>query len=401
MTRPPSLRLAAFALLVLAALAIALPLLTTARSVDAPTPAEEGCRSGLTVRDGRVVAADYLTRRDGFADAADTTGGLGQRLLRVTSIADDARSPREGTLRRAVETARAQGGGYILFELPAGAQPIVLQAPLRPGSNVTVDGGCSAPRILDRSAGSAFYLDGVENVVLVGFSLSQSGFDAQEEGGDCITVRDGTDRLWVAYLALSACRDGMIDVTARRGDRHGRVTIADSLFTDHDKVMLVSAAEPAGQACFANRADKAQLQVSLLRNRFTRVAQRIPRVSGDSYVHAYGNDIAFAPRRRYSGEMSGSYGALARDGGRILSQRNRYRSLAGGRPLRGLVADPAGAREDMVCAGAGAARSEDDDIGTDLGLRPYNADRVSTQPYTLSNRATAWQAGRPTGPALR
>ncbi|MWV26657.1 hypothetical protein GRF63_01950 [Erythrobacter sp. GH3-10] len=401
MTRAFSFRLLGVALLTLAALAITFPLLSTARNAPPPQAGQGWCSEGLTVRDGRVVGANYLGRQDGFADAAGTTGGLGQRLLLVTSTADDARSAHAGTLRHAVETARAAGGGYILFDLPRDAQPITLRTPLRLGSNVTFDGGCSTPRIIDRSAGSAIYLDGVRNVVIVGITLTQTGFADQDEGGDCITVRDGADRVWVAYSAFSACRDGMIDVTAKHGDRRGRVTISDNLFTDHDKVMLVTAAAPDGASCFANGVGNAQLQVSLLRNRFVRVAQRIPRVAGNSFVHSYGNDIAFAPRRRNSGEMSGSYGGLARDGGRLLSQANRYRSMTNDKVLRGLVADGPSQKGRGICAGQGAALSVDDKFGPRLERREGNRNRVSAQSYNLSNRATAWQADRPVGPALR
>ena len=401
MTQGRPVKLLGLVLVNLAVLAVAHPLLTTARSVDSSSLQDERCLADLTVRSGTVVAADYLVRRDGFADVANTTGGLGQRLLRVTSTGDDPRSPGEGTLRHAVETARAQGGGYILLDLPRDGATITLTAPLRPGSHVTLDGGCTAPRIVDASAGSAIYLDNSDNIVIVGLTLTQTGFADRDEGGDCITVRDGTDRLWVAYSAFSACRDGMIDVTARDGDRQGRVTISDSLFSDHDKVMLVSAAAPRGAACFASAPQDAQLQVSLLRNRFVRVAQRIPRVSGDSFVHSYGNDIAFAPRRRGSGETSGSYGGLARDGGRLFSQGNRYRSLADDKELRGVVADGVSQASNRMCDGQGAARSANDDLGPRLELRETNSNRVPGPPYTLSNLARAWQGDRPVGPALR
>ncbi len=400
MARASAIRFSAVGLVLVAAAALALILLGSPRSTSAALTAVQACSTGLTLRDGRVVAADYLDRRDGFADAADTTGGLGQRLYRVTSTADNVRNPAADTLRHAVEAAKARGGGYILFDLPRGSAPIALGSPLRPGSNVTFDGGCAEPRIVDRSAGSAIYLDGVQNVIVIGVALSQSGFGDREEGGDCITVRDGADRVWVSSSGFSACRDGMIDVTARRGDRRGRVTISDNHFSDHDKVMLVTAAAPAGGACFAGDVDNAQLQVSLLRNRFVRVAQRIPRVAGDSFVHSYGNDIAFAPRRRNSGELSGSYGALARDGGRLLSQANRYRSMASNRLLSGLEAyGPR--RSDGACGGQGSALSIDDDFGPRLDVQENNSNRVSTRSFGLRDRSTAWQGGRVTGPALR
>lgn len=376
---------ALLAALVLAALAVLLSARTPEQASAAPQP----CLGDVTVRDGRAVAADYMMRRDGFADEVETTGGLGKRLLRVTSTNDDRRSPGAGTLRHAVETARSEGGGYILFDLSPAAPPIALEAPLRLGPNTTLDGGCTPPHIVDESAGSAFYLDGIRNVILTRLSLTQTGFAGREEGGDCITVRGGADRLWINAVALSACRDGMIDITADEGDRRSRVTISDSEFSDHDKVMLVSGAAIEGEACFARPVREAQLQVSLLRNRFVRVAQRIPRVSGDSFVHLYGNDIAFAPRRRESGEMSGSYGALARDGGRLLSQNNRYRSLDETRRLRGVVAS--GPQGQGTCRGHGAARSVGDDIGPQLDVREANSSQVPVEDYGLRDRTVAWQ----------
>ncbi|TIX50702.1 hypothetical protein [Alteraurantiacibacter aquimixticola] len=363
--------------------------------------AVERCEIGLTIADGRVTAARYMAAMEGFARQAGTTGGVGQRLWRVTNAKDDRRSPPEGSLRHAIAGARAAGGGYILFDLPADERELVLAAPLRPGSNVTLDGGCSQPRIIDPSAGSAFYLAGVANLVLTGFAITQTGFEDLEESGDCVTVRGGADRIWFAFMALSACRDGMIDITGSEGRGQGRFTISDSRFSEHDKVMLIDGGGASGESCFALPDKPLQVQLSVLRNSFTEVAQRIPRVSGSAYVHFYGNDVAFAPRQRASGAWSGAYGSLVTQGGRLLVERNRYRSPDSARRYRATASQALERADAPGCAADGALRGVANDVGEGLSVQDMRVEEVPSPTYTLAESATAWGRERAPGHALR
>lgn len=306
--------------------------------------AQPPCRSdGVTVTRGRVAAADFYGSMTGFARSAGTTGGKGRTLYLVNRADDPQGRPAAGTLRWAVTEATKAGGGWIGFSSQLHGRTISLASPLRLGSNLTIDGGCAAPRLVGKGRGSILYLRDSQNVVLARLRLEHSGGGAD---GDCITVSHGADRVWLAFLRLRQCRDGLIDVTRDGAKGPMRITISNSRFADHDKAMLV-AGSPLSTPCSLS-ADPIRLTVA--RNVFHNTGQRHPRVSGDALVHLKDNVIAFRPRRRANGESGGSYGTLATGGARVVVDRTLYVPPAASRRFR-LVADRAssGTSADGAC----------------------------------------------------
>jgi len=288
---------------------------------------------GVTAAGGRVTGAKFYRQMIGFAQAAKTDGGLHRKLL-VVSRADDTPGKGEtGSLRWAVTQAAAAGGGWIAFAPGLRGATIRLRAPLRLASNITIDGGCVMPRLVGAGRGSILYVRGSHNIVVSRLQLEQAGGGGD---GDCITVSHGADRIWLAYLRLRHCRDGLIDVTRDKVAGPMRVTISNNRFTDHDKAMLV-VGSPLPPPC---RTLQDPIRLTVARNIFYRTGQRHPRASGDALVHLQDNVIAFAPRKRADGQ-GGAYGTLAADGAHIKVERTLYIPPAGGRSYR-LMADQAG-----------------------------------------------------------
>lgn len=297
---------------------------------------------GVAVRGGRVVAAEFYRAMTGFAAQAGTTGGLGRARFLVTRADDPAgRAPAAGSLRDAVARANAAGGGWIAFAPALQGQAIALSAPLRLGSDITLDGGCARPLVTGQFKGSLIYLAGSRNVVIARLALEHAGPGTQ---GDCITVSHAADRVWLAFMRLRRCHDGLIDVT--RDGRPGpvRVTISNNRFLDHDKAMLVTGG-PVEPSCALSAQP---VQVTVFRNLFLRTGQRHPRASGDVFVDLAQNVIAFAPRQRAGGREGGSYGTLASDGARVLIDGTAYVAPAGTRRFR-IAADRVDAETGGSC----------------------------------------------------
>lgn len=294
------------------------------------------CRNdGLSMVSGRVTGAAHYGQMAGFARAAGTDGGLGQRIFKVRRADDVEGKGQTGSLRWAVAQAKAAGGGWIAFSPALRGAKIALKAPLRLGSNITIDGGCAMPHLVGEGRGSVLYVRGSRNVVISRLHLEQVGGGGD---GDCITVSHGADRVWLAYLRLRRCRDGLIDISRDGVAGPMRATVAHNRFSDHDKAMLVAGARLA-DACGGL---KQPVQLTVAGNVFYRTGQRHPRASGDAFVHLQNNVIAFGPQKRAGGGRGGAYGTLAAEGAQVLVENTLYVPPAGGRHYR-LIADRAAA----------------------------------------------------------
>ncbi len=315
-----------------AAFSFVAALLSYGTSPQLPGMAEANRCAAVTVREGRVVDAAFYRRMVGFAAQAGTSGGLGRRQL-VVWRPEDGDQP--GTLRHAMEAAERSGGGWISFAPELAGRTVRVERPLRPGNNLTIDGGCVGPRLVGVGRGSLFHLRGASNVVLSRLYLTQTGGGPID--GDCVSVSHGSDRVWVANNQVRSCKDGLVDVT-RPGGRTMRVTISGNDFRDHDKAILI-AGEPGSNACFGPPA----VQVTLFRNSFYRTGQRHPRVAGSAFVHAAQNRMRFAPYGRGDGSLGGSSGIAASEGGRVLAEDLLFEPQGGKRlRLTSLVADAPG-----------------------------------------------------------
>lgn len=320
----------AFATLTAGAAGTAFPAgAAAAQTSGGPAPTKACLADGVTVNRGLVAQSSIYRAMAGYAAQAGTTGGLGRALFLV-SRADDAagKAAPPGGIRDAVARANAAGGGWIGFAPALKGKTITLAAPLRLSSNITLDGGCAKPLITGQIKGSLIYLAGSRNVVITRLSLQHAGPGTL---GDCITVSHGADRIWLGFMRLRQCHDGLIDVT--RDGAHGpmRVTISHNTFLDHDKTMLVVGGPVVGPSCSLSAQP---VQLTVFRNLFLRTSQRHPRASGDVFIDLAQNAIAFSPLRRANGKDSGSYGTLATNGAQVLIDRTVYIPPAGNKKFR-------------------------------------------------------------------
>lgn len=295
------------------------------------------CRSpGVRVAGERAVGAAFYDNMTGFARTAGTTGGLGRRVFLVDRTDDPHGPAPRGSLRWAVAQSAA-AGGWIAFAPALSGRTITLAAPLRLESDITIDGGCAMPRLTGAGRGSLLYLQGSRNIVIARLQLEQSGAGGV---GDCVTVSHGADRIWLGFLRIRRCRDGLIDVTRDGVAGPMRVTVSNNRFSDHDKAMLIVGA-PLSPPCSLSRDP---VRVTVARNIFYHTGQRHPRARGDAFVQVQDNVIAFAPRPRANGALGGAYGTLAAEGAHIVVERTLYAVPGGQRNFR-LVAAQAGRSE--------------------------------------------------------
>jgi len=299
----------------------------------------------VTLVEGRVSQAPIMRYMEGFAKLAGVTGGLTKQNMIVSSILDtDPRQdqrPINGTLRWAVEAAREAGGGWISFDSNLGAQPqIDLKAPLRLPSNITIDGGCAGITLTaEPDDAIVLALAKTQNIVLTRLRFQKRGTTTPKSGGDCVTVGQGSDRLWVAFNSLRNCGDGTIDITqSRASDTPTRVTVAFNHFTDHDKTMIVGTLDcqqpgETGPAWCDHPWEKewswtTGVQVTLQGNVFAATGQRHPRLSGRAFVHMIDTVIASRPRPRSTGGEGASYGSYVESGGRLIVDSTLYAPLS-------------------------------------------------------------------------
>jgi len=192
---------------------------------------------------------------------ADTTGGRGGTICTVTSTADSG----AGSLRDCVEAA--SGPRWIRFAVDG---EIALRSKLRLAGNMTVDGRDRAVEI----TGAGLQVLDDDNVIITNLSFHSGG---SGDDNDAIQVRGAND-VWIHHCSLADYADGLIDLTKGTGD----VTVSWNKFSDHDKVMLISAND--------NDTEDEATRVTLHHNWFYRTTQRHPRIRHGK-LHAYNNFI--------------------------------------------------------------------------------------------------------------
>ncbi len=310
-----------------------------------------------SVADGVVRGSSLLDAMAGFALTSATTGGMGRPLLTVTSTGTDPRDPT--TLPGAVRAATRNGGGWIVFDLPADQRTIKLERVLTLPSNVTLDGGCSGVTVTNDGPQSILRVD-QPNVIVTRLTLRQDQTVSGE--GDCLTVRNAADRIWVAYNDFRKCGDGQLDITQGPNQPNAtRVTVAYNRFSDHVSSMLIATLE-----CNArNHADwcdrpferawdwSSGVQATLQGNLFDGTAQRHPRLSGRVYAHMVDNVVAFEGEMRPNGRRGASYGVLVGVGARLYADNNLFIAL-----------DPQGSNRAIYSAETPGAESLDEGPGS-------------------------------------
>lgn len=241
----------------------------------------------------------------GFAKG--TTGGKGGRFYIVKDSSDnDVMEPKPGTLRHAVIQ---KGPLWIVFEK---SMTITLSKELLVQSHKTIDGRGVSVHI---AGGAGITMQFVQNIIIhnikigdikatgggiIRDSVDHKGFRTPDEG-DGITIF-GSHHIWIDHVSMHNCQDGIIDAVAGST----AITISNSHFTDHDKVLLFGAND-------WDPIDK-KMQITLAFNHFgKRLHQRMPRCRWGLF-HLVNND--YTHWVMYA--VGGSSGAT------IISQGNRY-----------------------------------------------------------------------------
>ncbi len=155
-----------------------------------------------------------------------TTGGAGQSVYRVTSLADSG----AGTLRDAL----SQGNRCVVFDV---AGTINLSSELRVKSNTTVD-GFTAPSpgitVRMRTVG----IDNATNVIVRGLRVRDT-LDSGAANQDGIRIYNSSNVV-VSHCSFSRFEDGGVDVTQNSNN----VTLQWNIFGNgnpaHNFLMLVS-----------------------------------------------------------------------------------------------------------------------------------------------------------------
>ncbi|KAK1416608.1 hypothetical protein QVD17_32399 [Tagetes erecta] len=219
----------------------------------------------------------------GFGEAA--MGGKGGQIYVVTNPSDggDPLNPPPGTLRHAVIQSEPL---WIIF---ANDMHINLQNELIVSSSKTIDGRGAVVHVTGKGC---IVIENVGNIIIHGLYIHDckpSGKQAKirvsptevvERGksdGDGLTVK-GVRNLWIDHCSFARCTDGLVDIT------HGStaVTVTNSYFTDHDKVMLLGHSD--------DYLPDAAMQVTVAFNHFGKgLVERMPRCR-HGYFHVVNND---------------------------------------------------------------------------------------------------------------
>jgi pectate lyase len=351
---------------------------------SAQASASPSCASRFGRARNAAERADLLSHMHGFAAVAGTTGGLQRPVYMVTSLGDlgpDGRAV-PGSLRAAVEQASKTDGGWIEFSQSLPAKPqITLAKRLTLTSNTTVDGACTGAEILTTKDREVFLVSAIHNVVIAGLSMRKIPAP-NATVRDCISITDGADAVWVAYNRFNNCGDGTVDVTQpTMADHPSRVTIANNIFENHNKVILIATLDCGHPGPPPWCKNPALLrwnwalgnQVTLEHNLFLGTIQRHPRVSGLSYVHSLGNVVLYQ-----------NYGAFVAGGGWLLSQGDLYIPMSSTRRSRALAtADDPDADEHAQSLGHGAVRAVDLTIVSPGMAELPNAREVPDPSYGL------------------
>lgn len=293
---------------------------------------------GLTLSGGYVTGAAILNEIDSYARSAGTTGGLGGRLMEVTTTADYNQDAGEkaitGLLRYIVqEAAHVNSAVWVTFSPVLGRSAVItLKAPLHIGSNVTIDGTCANVTIQGISDGALLEIENTHNILIDRIKLTNNLSDLPvADPGSAIRLGGTFDAVAILHNELSECGDKCIAVTSGAGDpvpAQARVTVAFNYIHDHDLTLLfgtyncLDGDDCTVQEALNNAASGPALFMTLEGNALIRDAQRNPRVFGRAMLHAFDNYIAFQPYVRPSGVVSASYGILVSNGARALIEHN-------------------------------------------------------------------------------
>ncbi|XP_076952269.1 putative pectate lyase 18 [Bidens hawaiensis] len=246
------------------------------------------CQTGNPVDDCWRCDPNWANDRQRLADCAigfgqGAMGGKGGQIYVVSDPSDnDPENPPPGTLRHAVIQPEPL---WIIF---ANDMHINLKTELVVSSSKTIDGRGAIVHVTGKGC---IVIENVGNIIIHGLYIHDcepsgkskirvSPTDIVNRGksdGDGLTIK-GVRNMWIDHCSFARCTDGLVDIT------HGStaVTVTNSYFTDHDKVMLLGHSDDF-------LAD-AGMQVTVAFNHFGEgLVERMPRCR-HGYFHVVNND---------------------------------------------------------------------------------------------------------------
>ncbi|XP_057860144.1 probable pectate lyase 18 [Cryptomeria japonica] len=258
------------------------------RTLNASRRKLSSCGTGNPIDDCWRCDPNWVNNRNRLADCAigfgkNAIGGQNGRFYIVTDPNDDDPvNPRPGTLRHAVIQTEPL---WIIFQRD---MVIQLKEELIMNSYKTIDGRGANVHIAN---GACITIQYVTNIIIHGIHIhdckpagntnvrsspTHYGYRTRSDG-DGISIF-GSSAIWVDHCSLSSCADGLID--AIMGST--AITISNSFFTHHDKVMLLGHSDAYTQ--------DVKMQVTVAFNHFGEgLVQRMPRCR-HGYFHVVNND---------------------------------------------------------------------------------------------------------------
>jgi hypothetical protein len=235
---------------------------------------------------------------------ADTLGGDGQPIFRVTNLSDSG----PGTLRDAL----SQGNRYIVFDV-AGEILLDSKLPVR-GAFVTIDGfSAPSPGITVRNYGISIDGNrGNHDIIVRGIRIREAGNSSDGQATDGMHVVHGAYNVVIDHVSIYGSEDGNLDIGTGARD----VTVSWSIFikpAGTEKNMLIKY-DPG--------------RVTLHHNIFADAEQRNPQVRIDN-AGTRATDTTLDMRNNIVWNWGIGYGTLVWYGPRANIVNNFYSNPTG------------------------------------------------------------------------
>ncbi|KAM0042629.1 putative pectate lyase [Helianthus debilis subsp. tardiflorus] len=280
------------------------------------------CQTGNPVDDCWRCDPNWANDRQRLADCAigfgqGAMGGKGGQIYIVSDPSDgDPENPQPGTLRHAVIQSEPL---WIIF---ARNMHINLKTELIVSSAKTIDGRGAIVHITGRGC---IVIEHVGNIIIHGLYIHdcESSGNAKirvsptdvvgrgKSDGDGLTIK-GVRNLWIDHCSFARCKDGLVDIT----EGSTAVTVTNSYFTEHDKVMLLGHSD--------DYLVDAGMQVTVAFNHFGKgLVERMPRCR-HGYFHVVNNDYTEWQLYAIGGSAAPTINS---QGNRFVAQPNSHKEV--------------------------------------------------------------------------
>ncbi|KAF5794578.1 putative pectate lyase [Helianthus annuus] len=188
------------------------------------------CQTGNPVDDCWRCDPNWANDRQRLTDCTvgfdqGAMGGKGGQIYIVSDPSDgDPENPQPGTLRHAVIQSEPL---WIIF---AHDMHINLKTELIVSSTKTIDGRGAMVHITGKGC---IAIEHVENIIIHGLYIHDCEPSGKSDG-DGLAIK-GIRNLWIDHCSFARCMDGLVDIT----EGSTAVTVTNSYFTEHNKVMLL------------------------------------------------------------------------------------------------------------------------------------------------------------------